>query len=92
MTMRPEPDFAMAYGGIISMRSRLRIAIPSFRLVARREEPRAPEPQGLSREELMTLFQGELCLPRARKLTDAETRDQALACAFRRALYPDAVK
>ena len=51
-----------------------------------------PSLLGLSREELMTLFQGELCLPRARKLTDAETRDQALACAFRRALYPDAVK
>lgn len=70
----------------------LRIAIPSWRAIGiqYRPEPEEP-PASLSREEIQSLFQGELS-PASRKrnpLTDWELQEKSLAGKLRQALYPD---
>ena len=87
--MSTEPEFSLSYGGMMSAPARLRIAIPSFRLVLRAPQPKPAPRRELSREELLALFKGELGHVNETRLTDAEQRDQELAGAFRRALYPD---
>jgi hypothetical protein len=77
---------------ILSAPSLLRIAIPSWRAIGIQYRP-APveETASLSREEIQSLFQGELS-PNARRrqsLTDWEQQEKSLADRMRRALYPD---
>lgn len=82
------------YGGtttdttLSAPRSFLRIAIPSWRFVGIHIEP-DPEPETLSKEELQTLFRGELA-PKAKKrvLTESEEREKSIANRIRQALYP----
>lgn len=68
----------------------LRIAVPSFRAFGVHPAPE-PEPGAiLSREELQSLFQGELG-PRARKrsaLSEREEQQKRQAGRIRSALYP----
>ncbi len=81
-----------SYAPIFSAPSFLRIAIPSWRSIGiqYRPEPVA-EPASLSREEIQSLFHGELRpASRAPKLTEAEEREQSLADRMRKALYPGA--
>ncbi|MCB2128474.1 MAG: hypothetical protein KDE03_05200 [Rhodobacteraceae bacterium] len=70
----------------------LRIAVPSWRVVGIHPESAAtPEPRRtLSREEVQTLFQGELKPKPRRKsaLTEREEQEKRLAGRIRRALYP----
>ncbi len=79
-----------SYASIFSAPSFLRIAIPSWRSIGiqYRPEPKE-EPTSLSREEIQTLFRGELTpkSPR-RQLTDWEEGEQSLAERMREALYP----
>lgn len=77
---------------ILSAPSFLRIAIPSWRAIGIQYRPAdEDETASLSREEIQSLFQGELS-PKGRKrhmLTDWEQREKSLADKLRRALYPD---
>lgn len=82
------PDFAAS---VLSAPSFLRIAVPSWRAVgiSMQVEPE-PEAPTLSREEIQSLFYGELngSMPGKRKLTRAEEREKNLAERIRQALYP----
>ncbi|HQU68646.1 MAG TPA: hypothetical protein PLI43_10665 [Albidovulum sp.] len=77
---------------IFSAPSFLRIAIPSWRAIGIQYQPEpVEEGTSLSREEIQSLFRGELN-PNAGKrqnLTDWEQQEQSLADRMRRALYPD---
>ncbi len=77
---------------IFSAPSLLRIAIPSWRSIGIQYRPAdEDDTASLSREEIQSLFQGELS-PKARKrqtLTDRELQEKSLADKLRRALYPD---
>lgn len=77
---------------ILSAPSFLRIAIPSWRAIGIQYRPEpVEESTSLSREEIQSLFRGELN-PNAgkhRNLTDWEQQEQSLADRMRRALYPD---
>ncbi len=87
--MTPNVNYNGASDATLSAsRSLLRIAIPSWRFVGIHVEPE-PEPETVSREELQTLFHGELS-PKAQKrlLTDQETAEKSLADRIRQALYP----
>lgn len=78
------------YGAEVSAPSYFRIAVPSFRSFGVHPAPE-PEPEAiLSREELQSLFQGELG-PRVRKrgvLTEREEQQKHQARRIRHALYP----
>lgn len=80
---------------IWSAPSFLRIAIPSWRAIGIQYQPEPEEqPASLSREEIQTLFQGELS-PNARKrnpLTDWEMQEKSLAEKLRLALYPEQMR
>lgn len=80
-----------SYAPIFSAPSFLRIAIPSWRSIGIQYRPEpAPEPASLSREEIQSLFHGELKPASRRKLTEGEEREQSLADRMRKALYPGA--
>ncbi len=92
MTTRFADMLASDAGSIFSTPSYLRIEIPSWRFVGiRLERKPVPEekPSGLSREEIQTLFQGDLNPKAKRKLTDYEEREQALQSRIRDALYAE---
>jgi hypothetical protein len=92
MTTRFADMLASDAGSIFSTPSYLRIAIPSWRFVGiRLERKPAPEqkPSGLSREEIQTLFHGDLNPRTQRKLTEFEEREQALQTRIRDALYAE---
>lgn len=76
---------------MFSAPSFLRIAVPTWRSfgIHYRAETVA-EPPSLSREEIQSLFRGELSQKSARRcvLTDAEAREKSLAEKLRQALYP----
>lgn len=85
---------APGYGALLSAPSYFRIAVPSFRAFGVHPAPE-PEPEViLSREELQSLFQGELG-PRVRKrpsLTEREEQQKHLARRIRHALYPPRIQ
>lgn len=88
MTPNSDHGRATADTTLQNARSFLRIAIPSWRFVGIHLE-RDAEPETVSREEIQTLFQGELASrARKRKLTEQEERDQSVANRLRQALYP----
>lgn len=77
---------------LLSAPSFLRIAIPSWRAIGIQYRPETPDEETtLSREEIQSLFHGELS-PNARKravLTDWEQQEKSLAGKMRQALYPE---
>lgn len=77
---------------LLSAPSFLRIAIPSWRTIGIQYRPATEEEAAsLSREEIQSLFHGELN-PKGRKrhiLTDWEQQEKSLADKLRRALYPE---
>jgi hypothetical protein len=80
------------YGAsMFSAPSFLRIAIPSWRSIGiqYRAEP-VEQSTSLSREEIQSLFHGELSQKSAKRspLTDGEEREKSLAEKMRQALYP----
>ncbi|MGB3317275.1 MAG: hypothetical protein WBB85_23050 [Albidovulum sp.] len=88
--MTPSMEFSStsADATLTAPRSFLRIAIPSWRFVGIHIEPDA-EPVTLSKEELQTLFRGELSSrSKKRVLTENEEQEQSVADRIRRALYP----
>lgn len=91
--MMKELDVAQSGYGmpVFSAPSFLRIAVPTWRSfgIHYRAEPVA-EPSSLSREEIQSLFHGELSQRSAKRcvLTDAEVREKSLAEKLRQALYP----
>ena len=89
MSMNAEPEFSLAYGGMLAARSRLRIAVPAFRLAGFRHQPQPQPRESLSRDELLALFRGELSPAQTVRLTEAEVREKDMAHSIRRALYPD---
>lgn len=86
--MRTDPDYLFPVRRTNPAPMRLRIAVPSWSFLGRSTKEAEPEPNRLSREEIMNLFQGELRAGKARKLTEAEQRDQDMQDSIRRALYP----
>lgn len=81
-----------SYVPMFSAPSFLRIAIPSWRAIGIQYRPEPEEETAtLSREEIQSLFDGEL-RPKAqrRRLTEWEEREKSLAQRMREALYPDA--
>jgi hypothetical protein len=94
MTTRFADMLASDAGSIFSTPSYLRIAIPSWRFVGirlvRKPAP-GPKPSGLSREEIQTLFDGDLNPKTQRKLTEFEEREQALQSRIRDALYAEPI-
>lgn len=82
------PDFAAS---LLSAPSFLRIAVPSWRSVGINTKVEAEtDAQKLSREEIQSLFHGELNgrTPGKRRLTKVEERETHLADRIRHALYP----
>ncbi len=76
---------------IFSAPSFLRIAIPSWRSIGIQYRPEpVEESTALSREEIQSLFKGELSSKSAPRnpLTDGEEREKSLAEKMRQALYP----
>ncbi|WP_347310061.1 hypothetical protein [Defluviimonas sp. SAOS-178_SWC] len=82
------PDYVSS---VVSVPSYLRIAVPSWRSVGNQQlpEPVVEQPT-VSREELQSLFQGELNVrsKKKSKLTAREEQEKTLAKRIRRALYP----
>ena len=80
------------YGtSMFSAPSFLRIAIPSWRSIGIQYRPEpVEESTSLSREEIQSLFKGELSSKSAPRnpLTDGEVREKSLAEKMRQALYP----
>lgn len=81
------------YGApMFSAPSFLRIAVPTWRSLGihYRPDPVA-EPPSLSREEIQSLFHGELSQKSSKRcvLTAAEARQKSLAEKLRQALYPE---
>lgn len=91
-----EVDQSSFGAAIFSAPSLLRIAIPSWRSIGIQYRPADEDDtvslsRSLSREEIQSLFRGELS-PKARNrqtLTDRELQEKSLADKLRRALYPD---
>lgn len=82
------PDYAAT---ILNAQSYLRIAVPSWRSIGIHPQPEPVEEQPVvSREELQSLFHGELNGKAKRKsgLTAREEQEKSLARRIRRALYP----
>ncbi len=76
---------------VVSAQSRLRIAIPTWRSIGIHHQPEPVVEQPiLSREELQSLFHGELNgkAKKKSKLTAREEQEKSLAKRIRRALYP----
>ncbi len=92
MTTRLGAILAHEASALLAAPSYLRIAIPSWRFVGIRVQPKSEsKPKSLSREELQMLFDGDLNPRRARraKLTELEEREKALQQRIRDALYTD---
>jgi hypothetical protein len=88
MTALQDNEFGMAYGGVMSSTSRLRIAIPTFGLGRKARGGQMAPRRALSRDELLVLFKGELGHTHEERLTEGEVREREMAWAIRRALYP----
>lgn len=88
MTLKTDPDYLYPARRGTAAPMRLRIAIPAFGFLGRNAHQAEPAPNRLSREEIASLFQGELRNGKPRKLTDLELREQDLQDSIRRALYP----
>lgn len=76
---------------VLPVPSSFRIAVPSWRSVGINTAPEpVAEASGLSREEIQSLFHGELNGRVRRKpgLTPREEQEQSLAMRIRLALYP----
>lgn len=86
MTARPVSMPKQALLSIIEMPRSFRIAIPAFR-TAPLPEP-VPVETGLSKQEILQLFAGELNAARLPRLTEGEERERELASRIRGALYP----
>lgn len=83
-----QPGYGMP---VFSAPSFLRIAIPTWRsLGIQYRADTEVEPASLSREEIQSLFHGELSQKSTKRcvLTDAEAREKSLAEKLRQALYP----
>ncbi|MDH5530473.1 MAG: hypothetical protein OEY05_10570 [Paracoccaceae bacterium] len=92
MTNRSMEMSLQSYEQGTPQRGFLRIAIPSWRSVGLPQHSE-PEPEKLlSREEIQSLFKGDLD-PRNKKrsaLTSREEQERSLALRLRKALYPEA--
>jgi hypothetical protein len=89
MAMKSDIEPSGAFQALIARTAHVRIAIPSWRwsVIDLRTDQR--QPQTLSREEIVSLFEGELGRKRRRpQLTEREESDKAQAGSIRRALYP----
>jgi hypothetical protein len=87
MTMRADFSDGSKFAGVLGF-TNLRIAIPSWRPFQRAADPTPP--QGLSREEIVALFERDLKTAPARParpLTVQEDDERALASRIRQALY-----
>ncbi len=82
------PDYTAS---VFNAPSYLRIAVPTWRSIGihHQPEPVAEQPT-VSREELQSLFHGELNgrAKKKSKLTPREEQEKTLAKRIRRALYP----
>lgn len=82
------PDYANT---VVSAESYLRIAVPTWRSIGIHHQPEpVVEQPTVSREEIQSLFHGELNgkAKKKSKLTAREEQEKSLARRIRRALYP----
>ncbi len=89
MAMKSDIEPLGALHALIARTAHVRIAVPSWRWSVIDFRPEARKVPRLSREEIVSLFEGELG-PRRRRpqLTEREENDKARAGSIRKALYP----
>ena len=89
MAMKTDIEPLGTLHSLIARTGQLRIAVPSWRWSVIEFLPEARKAPKLSREEIVSLFEGELRSKRRRpQLTEREQNEQAHAGDIRRALYP----
>ena len=89
MAMKTDIEPLGVLNALIARTGHLRIAVPSWRWSVRDFLPEPKKAPKLSREEIVSLFEGELGNRRRRpELTEAEKSERARAGSIRRALYP----